>query len=291
VRWPGRSQITHELVETFLVLGFAETGQVGVEGGDVGIFVAEVDLDLAQVFAAFQQVGGVTMAQGVDMSVFFDAAGLEGQAEGALERGAAHGFAGRGCALAGVAFGGEEQCGMAMSFPLLAQEQQCPLGQRDVTVATAFAGADVEEAAIGVDVAHFQAQGFAQAQAAGIDGDQGDAMIQGGHGREDAAHFGGREHDGQFEVGIGADQLQFMRPEPLEGFFPEELEGADDLGGSLAGDLFFGLEVETILAKLLGADQVGGFGEMLADVVDGGVVGFFGARADGEQSQVIGEGI
>lgn len=43
------------------MLGFAETGQVGVEGGDVGVFVAEVDLDLAEVFALFEQVCGVRM--------------------------------------------------------------------------------------------------------------------------------------------------------------------------------------------------------------------------------------
>ena len=190
-----------------------------------------------------------------------------------------------------MAFGGEEQRGMAMRFPKLAQEQERPPGQRDVTVASAFAGADMEEAPLGVHVAHFQAQGFAQAQAAGIDRGQGEAMIQGGHGRQDAAHLGSGEHDGQFEPGMGADQLQFGRPEAVKGFFPEELEGADDLGGGLAGHLFFGLEVEAVVAELLGADQVGGFGEVLADVVDGGVVGLFGAEADGQESQVLGEQI
>jgi hypothetical protein len=59
----------------------------------------------------------------------------------------------------------------------------------------------------------------------------------------------------------------------------------------LAGHLFFGLEVEAVVAEFLGADQVGGFGEVLADVVDGGVVGLFGAGADGQQAQVLGEGI
>ena len=87
------------------------------------------------------------------------------------------------------------------------------------------------------------------------------------------------------------DSWIFGRPEAVKGFFPEELEGADDLGGGLAGHLFFGLEVEAVVAELLGADQVGGFGEVLADVVDGGVVGLFGAEADGQQGQVRGEGV
>jgi len=273
------------------MLGFAEGRQVGVENGDVGIFVAEVDLDLTEVFALFEQVGGVTVAQGVDMRVFLDAAGLQGEAEGALERGAAHGLGGGGGALTGVAFGGEEQRGVSMGFPLLAQEPERALGQGDVTVAAALAGADMEEAALGIDVAHFQAQGFAQAQAAGIDGGQGDAMIRGRHGRQEAAHLGGGEHDGEFEAGIGADQLEFVGPEAFEGFFPEELEGADDLGGGLAGELFFVFEVEAVLTELLGGDQVGGFVEVFTDVTDGVVVSVFGAGADGQERQVVGEGV
>lgn len=272
------------------MLGFAETGQVGVEGGDVGIFMAEVDLDLAEVFAAFEQVSGITMAQSVDMRVFPDAAGLQPEAKGTLESGAAHRLGRGGSALTGMAPGGEEQCGMAMGLPELTQPQEGALGQRDITIALAFT-MDVEETAFGVDVVDLQAQSFAQAQAAGVDGQEGDAMIQGGDGRENAAHLGGGEHDGQLEVGVGADQFQFMGPEALKGFFPEELEGTDGLGGGLAGDLFFGLEEEAVLAELFGGDQVGGFGEVLADVVDGGVIGLFGAGADGQQSQVLGEGV
>jgi hypothetical protein len=45
-----------------------------------------------------------------------------------------------------------------------------------------------------------------------------------------------------------------MRPDAVEGFLPEDLEGADGLGGSLAGDLLDGFEVDAILAELLGAD-------------------------------------
>jgi hypothetical protein len=63
----------------------------------------------------------------------------------------------------------------------------------------------------------------------------------------------------------------------LEGFFPEELEGADGLGAGLAGDLFVGLEMNAVLADLLGADQLGRFAIELAELADTGVIGFFGA--------------
>jgi hypothetical protein len=253
--------------------------------------MAEVDLDLAEVFALFEQVGRVGMAQRVDMSAFSDAAGLEGEAEGALERGALNRLGGGRRAFAVVAFAGKEQRRMTVSFPEFAQEPERAFWEGNVAVASALAGADVEETPLGIDVAHFQVQGFAQAQAAGIDGGQGDALIQGGHGRENAAHLGSGEHDGQFELGIGSDQLEFGGPGALEGFFPEELEGADDLGGGLAGELFFVFEVEAVLTELFGRNQVGGFGEVVADVAEGVVVGGFGAGADGQQGQVVSEGV
>jgi len=147
----------------------------------------------------------------------------------------------------------------------------------------------VKEAALGVNVTDLEVQAFAQAQAAGINGDQGDAMIKGGNGGEEASGFGGGKDDGKFELGIGADQIEFGGPDALEGSLPEELEGADDLGGGLAGDLLDGLEMNAILAELLGGDELGGFGIKLGELAEAGEIGLFGARADGLKSQIIGE--
>ena len=49
------------------MLGFAEARQVGVDDGGDRTFVAEVDLDLAQVLALLEQVSCVRMAQRMDM--------------------------------------------------------------------------------------------------------------------------------------------------------------------------------------------------------------------------------
>ncbi|MCK7511696.1 MAG: hypothetical protein MZV70_51720 [Desulfobacterales bacterium] len=116
-------------------------------------------------------------------------------------------------------------------------------------------------------------------------------MIQRGHFGQDAAHLGGREHDGQLELRIGAGQLQFGGPDAFEGLFPEELEGADGLGGSLAGDLFDGLEMDAVLAELLGGDQFGRLGAELTELADAGRVSLFGAGLNGQELEVIGEGI
>ena len=131
----------------------------------------------------------------------------------------------------------------------------------------------------------------AQPQAAGVNEAQTNAMVQGRHPGQNAAHFGGREHDRQFELGIGAGQLEFVGPDAFEGLLPEELEGADDLGGSLAGDLLFGLEMDAVLAELLGRNQVGRFGIELTELTEAGKIGLFGAGADGQELEVVGEGI
>ena len=57
---------------------------------------------------------------------------------------------------------------MAMGFPLLAQELKRAPGQRHVTVVVALAGADVQEHALGIDVADLQPKPFTQTQAAGV---------------------------------------------------------------------------------------------------------------------------
>jgi hypothetical protein len=140
---------------------------------------------------------------------------------------------------------------MPMSLPLLAEQFQGALRQGHIAVAVAFATPDVEEHAFGVDVAHLQTQAFTQAEPAGIDGGKADAMIKALHFSEDLANLGSGKDDRQFELGIGADQFKFVRPLALEGFFPEELECADELGGSLAGDFLDRLEMDAVLADRL----------------------------------------
>jgi hypothetical protein len=116
-------------------------------------------------------------------------------------------------------------------------------------------------------------------------------MIEGGDVAEDAAHLGGRENDGQFELRIGADESHLGRPGAAESFLPEEFDRAERLGGGLPGDLLDGLEVNEVLAKLLGAELIGGTIEVLAQLADAGVVGLLGAGTDRQELQVVGEGI
>jgi len=226
----------------------------------------------------------------MDMGLLFNATGIEGQAESPLKGGAAHGLGGGGSAQAAVTFGGKQEGRMAVGFPQLAQELQGALGQGNVAIAIAFARANMQEHASGIDVGHLEAQTFAQPQTAGVDRAEADALVEQGNLGQNEADLAGGKDDGEFELGIGANQFHFVGPGTVESFLPEELDGANGLGGGLAGDLFLALEEDEVLAELLGGDVLGGFGEMLGELADTGPVGLLGAVADRQEPEIIGEG-
>ena len=83
--------------------------------------------------------------------------------------------------------------------------------------------------------------------------------------------------------------MDFSRPGAAEGVFPEEFDGAQRLGGGLAGDLFVALEMNEILAELFDGDQVRGFVIELTELADASEVSVLGPGLDADQFEVIGE--
>ncbi len=223
--------------------------------------------------------------------ILLDATGAQGQAKAALESGALHGASRRGSAQAVVAFGREDPAWVPVGAPELAQQFERALGQGHVTVAVAFARPDVEEHALRINVADFQLEGFAQAQPTGIDGRQGHAVVQGLDLRQDPANLGGRKNDRQFELGSRPRQLQLRRPSPLEGLLPEELDGAEGLGGTLAGEAALGFQIDEVLAEFFGAEQVGRAAEVFGELPHTGPVTLLAARLKRQQGQIIGEAL
>ena len=159
-----------------------------------------------------------------------------------------------------------------------------------VTVAIAFTGADVQEHPPRINVGHLQVQTFTQTQSAGVKSDQGDSLVQGGDAGKDEAHLPGGEDDGQFESRLSANQFQFHRPDPAQRFLPKQFDGAKSLGGGLAGDFLDALEMDEILAQLLGRDEVGGGVEMLGPLTNTGQVSLLGARGNGQELEILGKG-
>ena len=263
------------------MLSLTKAGQVRVEGGDSRIFVAEINLDLAQVLPLLKEMGRVGMTKRVHVRMFLNAASLKGQAEAPLQGGPTQGSGGGGRSRASSAtFGWEHKRRVAMSFPLLAEQFKGALRQGHVAISITLAATDVEEHAFGINIAHLQAQALPQTEPAGVDRRQANAMIQTFDLGENAANFLGREHHGQLELGIGAHQLQFVRPFAFERLFPKELEGADELGGRLASDFLDRLEIDAVLTNLLEGDQLGRAVVVLAELANTRIVGLFGAGAD-----------
>jgi hypothetical protein len=116
-------------------------------------------------------------------------------------------------------------------------------------------------------------------------------MIQGFHATQDLTDLGRGEDDGEFELGGGAGEVDLGGPGTLEGFFPEEFDGADRLGGRLTREPAPGLEVEEVEAEFFGGDEVGGFGEVLTELTDTGPVRLLGTGLEGEEPKVVGEAI
>ncbi len=225
------------------------------------------------------------------MGGLLEATGPQRQTESALESRALDRLAGRGGALSAVTFAGKKPARMPMGFPLLAEQLQEPFGQWDITVAITFAGADVQEHALGIDVADLEVQAFTQAQAAAINGGQANALIEGRDLRQDLAHFLGGEHDGKFELRIGSDQLDFGRPRLAKGFFPEEFDRADGLSGSLAGEFLLRFKIEEVLTEFFGGDELRGFAVGLAEFVDAAPVAQDGALGQRQQTQIVEEAV
>jgi len=115
-------------------------------------------------------------------------------------------------------------------------------------------------------------------------------MLRRGYAVKQLAGFLRRQDDGQSELGGGADELQLVRPLALEGFFPEEFDGAEGLGDRGAVEFLVLLEMDEVEAKLVGGDAVGRFVEVLGQLANAGQVGLLAAWEQRQQDQVLLEG-
>jgi hypothetical protein len=75
----------------------------------------------------------------------------------------------------------------------------------------------------------------------------------------------------------------------LEGFLPEELDGAQGLGGALTGEAALGFEMDEVLAEILAAEPVGRAVKVFGQLAYAGPVTLLAAVLEGQQSQIIGE--
>src|SRR5688572_19678153 len=103
--------------------------------------MAEVFLDEAQIDAVFEQVGGIGVSQGVDVSALVEAAPLDGMSEGALQTVASDrpAVVSDGVLGAVPCRGRKEPGGRAVGAPVVSQQLEGGGGQRNLAVLAALA--------------------------------------------------------------------------------------------------------------------------------------------------------
>ena len=83
----GALQVGDHPVEPLGGLFLYHFGEVGVERRSLRGLMAQVVLNLPEVLATLEQMGGVGMTQGMDMCLFAASGGLQSQPEGPLQAG------------------------------------------------------------------------------------------------------------------------------------------------------------------------------------------------------------
>ena len=129
-----------------------------------------------------------------------------------------------------------------------------------------------------VDLGDLEVDAFEQAQAAGVDDAQADAVVWATDLLDDAPDFFGSEHDGQL-LGQGRADEVAQGPGTVQGVDVEELDGVEGDIGGVGSELSVDDQEQEVLAQFVFGDEVGGFAVVASQLLDGAEVGLLGARA------------
>ena len=213
--------------------------------------MAEVFLDEAQVDAVFEQMGGIGVSQGVDVSALVEAGSFDGVAECALQTVASDrpAVVSDGVLGAMPCGGRKEPGGRAVGAPVVSQHLERVVGQGDFTLLASLA-ADVQNAAGAVDVRDLKTGSLHESQATGVDGGQADAVDVDAHLVEDAPDFAAAEHHRKplFRSRLGDVEAL---PIAAEGLVVEESEPAEHDREGAAGDLLLESQMQQVAADLV----------------------------------------
>jgi hypothetical protein len=223
--------------------------------------VSQQSLQGGQVGAGLEQVGGVTVTQGVHAGLLGDASGQHGQTAEALHLPDADGAAGLDA--------GKQAVVGAVLAPVVAQTLEQQTGQRHEAVLVALAATDVQGHARRVDVAQTQVADFGDAQAAAVGGlqEHGEAVIDIEGSGDDAGHLVLAE-DSRQRFGLLAEGNHLDHARAGEGDAIEQAQGADGLVEAAPGRAL-GDKVELIEADVLGVEVCRGATEVAGEGGDG----------------------
>ena len=195
-------------------------------------------------------MGRIAVAQGVHVSVLAHARRAQRLAKRLLHRRDRHGLVRAGSMRAAAAHAGEQERGIAVALPALAQQCQGLRRQRHIAVFVPLGRADMDDAPVAVDVAHLQAAAFAQAQPAGVDQRQAGPVAQFAHRAQNPPDLLARQHDGQLVLRPGAGNVH-RRPVALEHLLEEKLDPAQRDRGRGPRQPLLVAQIQEVVAQLL----------------------------------------
>jgi len=108
-----------------------------------------------------------------------------------------------------------------------------------------------------IDVGDLQEEGFRESESQAIDGGEGDLVVQGGSGRQEALDLLHTEHGGETVRDLRANERQGV-PIALEDVLREEAEAAIAETHGRGGEAVDGFPVQEIALQLWFGDAVGG---------------------------------
>jgi hypothetical protein len=239
--------------------------------------MAHVSLDDPQIDSGFEKMGGIGVAEGMNGDTFFlDSSSNLGPPEGALYTTLGHGKLGLLGSIAISAKGREEEARMAVGPPIVAEQMECGLGEREVAILGPLSTVDMDHHAAGVDIGDFEVETFVKSQSTGIDGGKIGIILERFDTGQNASDFIHAENGGEASFGLGTEDSEDV-PVSLEDVLVEEAYAAIADAHGIGGPLINVLSVEEIVLEFLLGDQIGGFAIELGEHANGAGVGLLSA--------------
>jgi hypothetical protein len=208
--------------------------------------VAEEFLDVADVGAAFEEVGSEAVAEGMGAGASRDAGTGTSEFDDFLG-----GPDGERAVGAGAR---EEPGGGAILAYVVAESGECAFGEESVAVLSTFARADMDELAVGIDVVDAQADDFSDAEAGGIEEHEESAVLEVVGCVDDATGILATEDGGETTVALGSGDGG-ERVGDAKDVLKEEAECAERLSVIGDGDIVALNASKEVIAGLLFCDR------------------------------------
>jgi hypothetical protein len=181
--------------------------------------------------------------------------------------------------------GGKEPVARAVSLPVVAQQDESALWDRDDPISSTLA-AYVDDLALAIDVRRSQVGPLPQPQATGVDGDEAEAIDGDLDPCEDRLDLFPREDDGKPDLPGRASDVEDT-PLALERLLVEELDAAQGNRDGSSLELALVLEVEEVAAKLFFVDLLRGSSVVLGELPDTRDVGLLGSLGVAGELEVV----